>query len=116
MLGFLMYVINLRCNATTVIARCTCPVCGEQDAFRDLLRKGDLDRRTVKIDTPGASRHPISSVEGFQGFLAVMITVGDGLSRNQRGEKREMTIAEARPLVEAQEEERLINNDTVHAF
>lgn len=33
--------------------------------------------------------------------------------RAQAGEKREMTIAEARPLIEAQEEERLINSDTV---
>lgn len=56
-------------------------------------------------------------MDGFSGLHEVMIKVDKfnfmGGPR-QGAEKREMTIGEARPLVEAQEEERLINNDTVH--
>ena len=87
---------------------------GAQDSFRELLRKGEMERRMIKIDTSGP-RNPMTAMEGLSGFHEVMIKVDKlvGSGRGQAAEKREMTIAEARPLVEAQEEERLINSDTV---
>lgn len=45
-----------------------------QDAFQKLLRKGDLDKRTIRIDASGP-RNQMPSLEGFTGFHEVMIKV-----------------------------------------
>lgn len=84
-----------------------------QESFRQLLRDGQMEKRSIKIDASGA-RSPVTSMEGLSGFHEVMIKVDKLVGpRGHGGEKRDMTVAEARPLVQAQEEERLINNDTV---
>ncbi|KAK9796249.1 hypothetical protein WJX73_002480 [Symbiochloris irregularis] len=95
-------------------------LCGEAasensiESFRALLRQGELEKRPIKIDASPA-RHPVNSVENFSGFHEVIVK-WDKVMANQRhgnAEKREMTIAEARPVIEAQEEERLVSNDAV---
>ena len=110
------------------------------DTFRALYRKGSLDDRRVVLDLPagaGAGRSPSSpppSSSGLPpglaldspGVPAAMAEViarvdrlvggggrGTGGPNGGRTERRELTIAEARPLVEEAEADRLVSQEDV---
>ena len=85
-----------------------------QVTFREQYRKGSLDDRKVTIEVP-ANRAPMGGgLDGPNGLaMQEMILRVDKLIPRGRGEKREMKISEARPLIEDVEVERLINADMV---
>ena len=109
----------------------------QRENFRTLLREGALDDRTIEIEVPpktdgtksGASIGSGSGVGGSSaggagtgtsftydgnnpGFIADQIfkLAKGGGSGGKRGEKRKMTIAEARPIIEDLEADRLLED------
>ncbi|CAL5229202.1 g12484 [Coccomyxa viridis] len=86
-----------------------------RDSFRDLYRQGELDSRKVVVDIP-STRISMNTMEGPGGqALQEMISRLDRViaSRKSNGEKREMKVEEARPIIEDMVSERLISDDAV---
>ncbi len=102
----------------------------QRENFRALLKEGALDDRTIEIEVPhrpegksgsggGGNNSTSYTFDGANpGFIADQIfklAKGGGLNspggaggRGPRGEKKKVTIAEARPLLEDIESERLL--------
>lgn len=94
----------------------------QRENFRSLLRDGTLDDRTIEIEVPpkggekGAAGAPGAPGTSFTydgnnpGFIADQIFKLAKSGNGRRPEKRKMTIAEARPLIEDMEAERLLDD------
>ena len=81
--------------------------------FEHLLRKGDLEETNIDIDaTP--PRQPMHVEGGAQGMQDMFVNIRQMFSEQRsRGEKRRMTVAQARPLIAAQEADNMLNQDEV---
>lgn len=93
----------------------------QRENFRALLREGTLDDRTIEIEVPhrpgdaakGAAGGASFTYDGNNpGFIADQIfkLAKNGNNGGKRPEKRKMTIAEARPIIEDLEAERLLED------
>ena len=87
-----------------------------RDTFRELYREGKLEDRIVESEMP-ESRAPrpnmdnqIREAGSAQDIMAIMQKLGSG---RRGGEKRKMRVAEARPVLEEAEFERLLNQDAI---
>ncbi|KAK9917368.1 hypothetical protein WJX75_003610 [Coccomyxa subellipsoidea] len=86
-----------------------------RESFRALYQEGQLDERKITIDLPG-SRVSVTNMDGPGGqALQEMLSRLDRViaSRKNSGEKREMKVSEARPIIEDMVSERLISDDAV---
>lgn len=88
----------------------------QRESFRDLLRQGLMDDRTIEIEMPS---RPVQDNKGNQPFdtsnPANIQEFFTKIAKNQVGgfkksERKKMTIAEARPNIEDMETERLLEN------
>lgn len=94
----------------------------QRENFRSLLREGTLNDRTIEIEVPKGSEGGKGGVGGpggsfsydgnNPGFIADQIfkLAKSGNGGGKRPEKKKMTIAEARPIIEDLEAERLLED------
>ncbi len=97
-------------SQATVIA----PSTGNEtkEKFRTLLREGKLDSREIEISVPAQG----PQLELFAGSQFEEMNIALGGLQNIFGgkrKKRTVTVAEARPLLEAEERERLVDQEKI---
>lgn len=88
-----------------------------RETFRKLLRSGDLDERNIEVDVPvsgmpGAGQR-VDGGPGNQMSLQEVVLKVDKLFNRRGTERRKMKVAEARPLLEEVEMEKVLNSDMV---
>ena len=82
-------------------------------SLRRLLREGTLEEREVEVEV-AQSRMPVLNLLGGQGMESVEMNLRDALGGMfSRRERRRMTVAEARKVLEAEEVERLVDREVV---
>lgn len=84
--------------------------------FRNLYREGALDDREIDVDVPTPNRVPLLGGGGGDApsIQEVMIRVDTMFNQRKRGDsKKKMKVSEARPIIEEQEAERFISNESV---
>jgi ATP-dependent HslUV protease ATP-binding subunit HslU len=83
----------------------------ERDRFRELLRDGHLEARNIDVDVPPSNEKVNLDMSNpaniMNDVFKVMKTTHAG---GRKFEKRTMTIAEARPVLEENESEKLLEN------
>lgn len=87
-----------------------------KSAFRSLLQKGDLEDRVVDVDVNQSRDGNRSGMFDGGGAVPVQefIIRMDKLMSSQRGgERKQLSVSEARPVLEEQELERLADSDAV---
>jgi ATP-dependent HslUV protease ATP-binding subunit HslU len=86
-----------------------------RDTFRELYREGKLEERIVESEVPEAraSRPSMESLMRDTGSMQDMLGALQAKMSRRGGEKRKMRVAEARPLLEEAEFERLLNQDAI---
>jgi ATP-dependent HslUV protease ATP-binding subunit HslU len=85
-----------------------------REAFREKLRKGELDHRKVEIDIQGNGAPSIGVMGGAIDDVSMMnIQEMIGGMLPKKGKKRKVTIAEARKLLLEEEAAKLIDMDEV---
>uniref|UniRef100_A0A061RDJ5 ATP-dependent HslUV protease ATP-binding subunit HslU n=1 Tax=Tetraselmis sp. GSL018 TaxID=582737 RepID=A0A061RDJ5_9CHLO len=84
-----------------------------RSAFRSLLQQGTLDSRSVEMDVPHKTQINIPSESvGAQDVTMALNKFVLGHFR-QKESKKKMTVREARPLIEEEEFERLVDSESV---
>ena len=82
-------------------------------SLRRLLREGTLEEREVEVEV-AQSRMPVLNLLGGQGMESLEMNLRDALGGMfSRRERRRMTVAEARKVLEAEEVERLVDREAV---
>lgn len=81
-------------------------------SFRSLYRDGALDERQIEIEVPSQQR---MMPMGGDNSMQEMIVRVDNLFKRGRGteSRRKMKVSEARPILEDQEAEKLVNSEAV---
>lgn len=87
----------------------------QRESFRDLLKQGMMDDRTIEIEVPnrgaadakGNVPFDANNPNNIQEFFSKIAKSQGGYKKSER---RKLTIAEARPHIEEQEMERLLEN------
>merc|ERR1711865_250792 len=91
-----------------------------QSSFRDMLRKGVLDDRQIDVDVPHAQPPQQPNAGVIQLDQSSPVSINDFLGRfNQmskggKSERKRLAIREARPIIEEQELEKLLENVDVN--
>ncbi len=86
----------------------------QRNSFRDLLRQGQLDDRTIEIeisprsssDVKGSMPFAVQNPADIQEFFTKIAKSQSG----KKGEKKKLLIEEARPYIEDSETERILEN------
>jgi ATP-dependent HslUV protease ATP-binding subunit HslU len=84
-------------------------------ALRRLLREGSLEEREVDLEVT-STRSPSINIFGGQGMETMELNLREalgGMSGFAKREKRRVKVSEARPLLEAEEVERLVDRGEV---
>jgi ATP-dependent HslUV protease ATP-binding subunit HslU len=88
-----------------------------RDKFREMLHAGKLETREIEIEVEdsGGNAMPTFDVPGMPGAQMGMINLSDilGKSMPRPIKKKKMTVEEARPILEEEEQEKLIDNDAL---
>lgn len=106
--------------------RCGLPDCnahgrrGAQEAFRELYRARQMEERKIKVEVaaarPGLGGAVVEGMPNPAAMQAMLSTLEKAMARSPGASQlRELTIAEARPLLEEAETERLVTSDSVRA-
>lgn len=86
----------------------------QRESFRRLLRSGEIESTSIEIDLPpkGQAERPgqISFDSSNPGFIASEIFKMAKNSGQRKAERKKMTVAEARPILEETESERLLED------
>eukprot|EP00617_Octactis_speculum_P002273 CAMPEP_0185775814 /NCGR_PEP_ID=MMETSP1174-20130828/83374_1 /TAXON_ID=35687 /ORGANISM="Dictyocha speculum, Strain CCMP1381" /LENGTH=500 /DNA_ID=CAMNT_0028463511 /DNA_START=23 /DNA_END=1525 /DNA_ORIENTATION=+ len=101
-----------RITEERILTFLTGPSTENREAFRQLLREGALDERSIEVELrqPNASVPP--GIIQVDNPISVMEVIGK-FQKNfpkQKTESKKMSIKEARPLIEEQELEKLMEN------
>ena len=92
---------------------------GAQEAFRELYRARQMEERKIKVEVASARPGLGAVVEGLPSPAAMqhmLSTLEKAMARSPGASQlRELTIAEARPLLEEAETERLVTSESVRA-
>jgi ATP-dependent HslUV protease ATP-binding subunit HslU len=82
-------------------------------ALHRLLREGSLEEREVDVEV-AQTRMPVLNLFGGQGMESLEMNLRDALGGMfTKRERRRVKVREARKLLEAEEEERLVDRETV---
>ncbi len=86
-----------------------------RDKLRDMLRAGELEERRVTIDVAAARTLPMFEVFSNTGTEEMGINLGEQLGNLFPGRRRrtELPVREARPLLQAEEVEKLVDMEKV---
>jgi ATP-dependent HslUV protease ATP-binding subunit HslU len=85
-----------------------------REAFREKLRKGELDHRKIEIDIAQSSAAPIGVMGGpidDVSMMNIQEMIGGMMPKNKK--KRKVTIAEAQKILLEEESSKLIDMDEV---
>jgi ATP-dependent HslUV protease ATP-binding subunit HslU len=85
-----------------------------REAFREKLRKGELDHRKIEIDIAQSSAAPIGVMGGpidDVSMMNIQEMIGGMMPKNKK--KRKITIAEAQKILLEEESSKLIDMDEV---
>ncbi|MEN6499725.1 MAG: ATP-dependent protease ATPase subunit HslU [Rectinema sp.] len=96
-------------QATVIVPRSSSET---KEKFRTLLREGKLDSREIEISVPAQG----PQIELFAGSQFEEMNIALGGLQNILGgkkKKRTVTVAEALPLLEAEERERLVDQEKI---
>jgi ATP-dependent HslUV protease ATP-binding subunit HslU len=85
-----------------------------RERFREMLRAGQLDHRTIEVDIP-TSQMPLMQVMGPMSLEEMGINVQDmfGNLFPKKSKNRKLTVAEAKLLLSQEEAQKLIDMDAV---
>lgn len=91
-----------------------------QEAFRELYRARQMEERKIKVEVaaarPGLGGAVVEGMPNPAAMQAMLSTLEKAMARSPGASQlRELTIAEARPLLEEAETERLVTSDSVRA-
>eukprot|EP00238_Polyblepharides_amylifera_P007669 CAMPEP_0196595316 /NCGR_PEP_ID=MMETSP1081-20130531/80775_1 /TAXON_ID=36882 /ORGANISM="Pyramimonas amylifera, Strain CCMP720" /LENGTH=438 /DNA_ID=CAMNT_0041919845 /DNA_START=300 /DNA_END=1616 /DNA_ORIENTATION=- len=81
-----------------------------RSSFRELLREGALDDRSIDYQPPDRQKSfdlPVTN------FADLVVKVDHRFGAKNRSDKRSMKISEARPLIEEAEQEKLLSTELV---
>eukprot|EP01025_Chloroclados_australasicus_P009171 TRINITY_DN13524_c0_g1_i1.p1 TRINITY_DN13524_c0_g1~~TRINITY_DN13524_c0_g1_i1.p1 ORF type:complete len:506 (-),score=75.88 TRINITY_DN13524_c0_g1_i1:237-1754(-) len=86
-----------------------------KERFRDLLRRGQLEEREIKVEIPNqqSGRFAVDNTSGMPNVQEFVVRIDKMMGGRQKGEQRKMKVKDARPLIEEIETERLLNQDMV---
>ena len=101
-----------------VIAALVGPAAGEQTraSFRDKLRRGELNDKTIEIDVADTgSGMPSFDIPGMPGASVGMVNLGDmfGKAFGPRTKRKALTVAESYDVLLQEESDRLLDQDRV---
>lgn len=84
-----------------------------REKFREKLRNGELEDRKVEIHVQPSTQNPIMQIFGQGGMEEMGFNLQDmlGSLSRPRQKKRQMRISDARPVLVAEETEKLIDHD-----
>lgn len=87
-----------------------------REKFREKLQKGELDDRNVEIQVQPSGQNPMMQIFGPGGMEEMGINLQDMLGNltRSRSKKRIMKIRDARPLLLAEESEKLIDHEAAN--
>jgi len=77
--------------------------------FRDQLRRGLLENNIIEVDVPSKEGEAPGGMFGADALFNINIKK----LVHKRAEKKRMSVAEARPIIEESETERLVNTDNL---
>lgn len=102
-----------RITEERILTFLTGPSLENREAFRQLLREGALDERSIEVELrqPNTNNVPPGMIQ-VDNPISVMEVIGK-FQKNfpkQKAESKKMSIKEARPIVEEQELEKLMEN------
>lgn len=101
--------------AAAVEAKIIDALCGEdcpsatKESFLDLYRSGGLEETVVQVDVPAEKPQGSTIIDMREVFMNL-----EKLVKTSKSEMRKLTVAKARPLLEAAEEQILFSDDLVH--
>ena len=86
-----------------------------RDSFRHKLRAGELDDKEIEVElTGGGAQMPMFEIPGMPGAQMGAISLGDIFGKmGGRAKTRRVSVAEAHPLLLAEESDKLLDQDTV---
>ncbi len=100
-----------------VLAALVGPAAGSttRESFRKKLRSGEIDEKEIEVELQGGSGMPMFEVPGMPGAQIGAVNLGDMLGKAFGGQKRtrRITVAEAHPLLLAEESDKLLDHDAV---
>lgn len=84
-----------------------------REKFREKLRNGELEDRTIEINVQPSGGNPMMQIFGPAGMEEMGMNLQDMLGNLTRGKskKRQMKIKDARPVLLAEETDKLIDHD-----
>ena len=87
---------------------------GTREKLRELLRSGKLDGRTVEVEVPESSRVGMTLL-GAGGLEEMGVNLGELLGglMPKRSKKKTVSVEEARRLLQAEEAEKLVDQESV---
>jgi ATP-dependent HslUV protease ATP-binding subunit HslU len=88
---------------------------GTREKFRQRLRNGELESRTIEMDVPAAAAGPLMQVIGPMNLEEMGINLQDmfGNLMPKKSKRRRVPIAEARMMFTNEEAQKLIDQDAV---
>jgi ATP-dependent HslUV protease ATP-binding subunit HslU len=86
-----------------------------RESFRKKLRTGEIDDKEIEVELQGGGGMPMFEVPGMPGAQIGAVNLGDMLGKAFGGQKRtrKVTVAEAHPLLLAEESDKLLDQDAV---
>lgn len=87
----------------------------DKPTWRENLRRGDLEDRIISVDILSKiNPRNFTIVEGLEGILGDLKPFRAGAGQRGRVERKKMKVSEARPIIEEQEIEKVIEDFDVH--
>ncbi|HWK01859.1 MAG TPA: ATP-dependent protease ATPase subunit HslU [Xanthobacteraceae bacterium] len=86
-----------------------------RESFRHKLRAGEIDDKEIEVElTGGSAQMPMFEIPGMPGAQMGAISLGDIFGKmGGRAKTRRVSVAEAHPLLLAEESDKLLDQDTV---
>src|SRR5690606_7036361 len=87
-----------------------------RESFRKKLRSGEIDDKEIEVELQGGSGGmPMFEIPGVPGAQIGAVNLGDMLGKAFGGQKRtrRVTVAEAHPLLLAEESDKLLDQEAV---
>jgi ATP-dependent HslUV protease ATP-binding subunit HslU len=86
-----------------------------RESFRHKLRAGELDDKEIEVElTGGGAQMPMFEIPGMPGAQMGAISLGDIFGKMAgRAKTRRVSVAEAHPLLLAEESDKLLDQDSV---
>lgn len=87
-----------------------------RERFREKLRNGELEERTIEVNVPTSTQNPMMQIFGPAGMDEMGMNLQDmlGSLTRPKARKRQMKISDARPILIQEETDKLIDHDAAN--